>query len=213
MKRLFWQRIPTIVLWTMFGLAVFVLLATFTGLNTALVWPLVRDETPRSTDVIIVLGGGLIRETQSLPWGVEERMRKGVEMYTGQYATKIIVTGGLAWHGGLAESEVMAPYAEMLGVPAADIVQENRASDTRTNASRSQAIMAQNGWRTALLVTSDFHTQRACHVFLKQKIDVTCVAAYKNPAMAGDPFRNLMDLRAIVREYAATVYYWLKGWI
>jgi uncharacterized SAM-binding protein YcdF (DUF218 family) len=207
------QKISTIVLWLLFAVSAVLLLATFTNLNLLIVKPLVRDETPKKADVIIVLGGGLIRDTRSLPWGVEERIQKGVDLYKQGFAPKMEVTGGLAWHNGIAESEVMAPYAVSLGVARQDITEENLAKDTHTNAVYSQALMSNHGWRTALIVTSDFHTQRACHVFRQQQISVTCVAAYKNPAFKGDAFRNLLDFQAIVREYAATVYYWVRGYI
>jgi uncharacterized SAM-binding protein YcdF (DUF218 family) len=213
MKNFFRHTLPTIILWFGLAVSVLLLLVTFTGFNRLLVKPLVHDETPQKADVIIVLGGGLIRETRTLPWGVEERMQKGVELYKKGFAGKLIVTGGLAWHDGVAESAVMAPYAVALGVPQADVVQENQSKDTRTNAIYSNIIMEQHGWRTAIVVTSDFHSQRACHVFHKQNIDVICIAAYKNPIFNGNPYRNLLDARAIVRDYLATVYYWLRGWI
>jgi uncharacterized SAM-binding protein YcdF (DUF218 family) len=207
------QKIATVMLWLMFAACGFVFLATFTNLDSLLVKPLIRDEAPQKADVIIVLGGGVNKDTRALPWGVEERVQKGVELYKDGYADKIIVTGGLIATNSYAESEVMAPYAIQLGVPAADVIQENKAKDTHTNAIYSKKIMDQNNWHTAIMVTSDFHTQRACHVFHKQNISVTCVAAYKNPAFKGNAFRNLIDFRAIARDYLATVYYKLKGYI
>lgn len=206
-----WSVIWRIILWTVFAGCIFVLLAMYTGLNDLIVRPLVTNETPQKSDVIIVLGGGLIRSTRSLPWSVEERMRQAVDLYKNGFSSEMIVTGGLAWHGGITESEVMAPYAVNLGVPAAQVLQEDKAKDTFTNAKYSKQIMDQYGWRNAMVVTSAFHSGRACKVFHKQNINVICVAASKNPTFNGNAFRNLLDLRAIIREYLATVYYWLGG--
>lgn len=197
----------------MFASAVFILLVTFTNLNKVLVAPLVRDETLQPADVIIILGGGIVTDLKILPWNVQERVNKGVDQYKDGYANKIIVTGGLVKGHDYSESEIMAPYVEFLGVPSDDIIEENKARSTYENAANSLIIMDQQGWETALLVTSDFHTQRACHVFEKINIDITCLAAYKNLGFEGNNFRNLNDFVAIVREYLATVYYFVKGYI
>jgi len=48
---IFWRRsnkFATIVLWTIFSVAIFPLLVTFTGINKILVAPLVRNETPEN---------------------------------------------------------------------------------------------------------------------------------------------------------------------
>jgi len=207
------DKIATVLLWVVFACSVFILLSTFTGLNSIIVQPLIRDEPPQKAEVIIILGGGVIKDTRTLPWGVEERIQRGVELYKQGLAPKVIVTGGLIAFNSYAESEVMAPYARRLGVPAEDVIEEAMAKDTFTNAKYSNQIMQKNNWRTAIMVTSDFHTQRACLVFRKQSIEVTCVAAYKRPGFNKSTFRNLNDMQSIIREYTATVYYWLKGYI
>lgn len=207
----FLLSLPAYILWAMFVVAVIILLGTFTPLDSLLVKPLVHDDRPTPADVIVVLGGGINKDTHSLPWGVEERVAKGVELYRDGMASKIIVSGGITHYAGEAESEVMAPYAEMLGVPAEDVIQEDRSKDTHTNAVYSAAIMQEKGWHTAIVVTSDFHTARACRIFKKVTSNIECVAAYRNPVFEGDAYRNLMDFRVIIREYGAWVYNWLRG--
>ncbi|MFA5052202.1 MAG: YdcF family protein [Patescibacteria group bacterium] len=209
--RRFLKKLPTIVLWVLFGISVLLLVATYTPLNTLLVKPLVHDDQPIPSDVIIILGGGINTDTHSLPWGVEERVAKGVSLFKDGYAPKIIVSGGITHYGGESESEVMAPYAEMLGVPAEEIIQEDRSKDTHTNALYSTEIMRDHGWQRAIIVTSDFHSSRACRIFKKVTLNIICVAAPQNPVFTGDPYRNVLDFRVIVREYAAWVYNWLRG--
>jgi uncharacterized SAM-binding protein YcdF (DUF218 family) len=195
----------------MFTVAVILLIATFTNINILLIKPLIHNDVPVKSDVVIILGGGIITDTHSLPWGVEERVAKGVELFKAGYAPKIIMAGGIVHYGGEAESEVMAPYAEMLGVPAGDIIQEDKSKDTHTNALYSTEIMQEHGWQRAIVVTSDFHSSRACRIFKKVTQNILCVAAPRNPAFDSNYFRNLMDFRATVREYGAWVYNWLRG--
>lgn len=207
------QRISTVILWLMFISAIFIFLAIFTDLNKVLVVPLVRNETPQPADVIIILGGGIVTDLKILPWGVQERVQRGVELYKQGFADKVIVTGGLVKNFGYSESEIMAPYAQLLGIAGDDLFEENRAESTYDNAIYSQEIMKKQGWQTALLATSDFHTKRACRVFEKLNFNITCVAAYKHAGFTGYAYRNLLDLRSIIREYLATVYYFVRGYI
>lgn len=207
------QKTATVILWLLFAVSVILFIATFTNFNDLWKKPLVRDETPKQADAIIVLGGGVVTDTRTLPWSVEERVRKGVELYQDGYAQNIIVTGGLVKGFSYAESEVMSPYARFLGVAKENIFEESRSEDTRGNAVYSWEIMRQHAWENAIIVTSDYHSQRACHVFRKLNMAVTCVAAFKNPSWQGQAFRNLMDAKAIAREYLATVYYWMRGYI
>lgn len=209
----FLRKTPTVVLWLLFAVSVILFIATFTNLNDLLKKPLVRDETPQKADVVIVLGGGIVTDTKSLPWMVEERVQKAVELYKDGYALKMIVTGGEIKGHNYSESDFMGPYGISLGVSPPDMFAEGKAKDTRTNAIYSGAIMDKQSLKTALVVTSEFHTQRACHVFRKLNMDVVCVAAFKNPVYNNNYFRNLMDFRMIVREYLATVYYWLRGYV
>jgi len=123
------------------------------------------------------------------------------------------VTGGLVKSFGYSESEIMAPYAQLLGVAENDLFEENRAESTYDNAIFSRDIMEKQGWKTALLVTSDFHTKRACRVFEKLNYNITCIAAYKHAGFTGYAYRNLLDLRSIIREYLATIYYFVRGYI
>ncbi len=207
----FIRKLPTIILWIMFAISVILFITTFTDANRLLVSPLIHNDTPVKSDVIIVLGGGIISDTHSLPWGVEERVTKGVELYKAGFAPTIIVSGGIVHFQGEAESEVMAPFAVMLGVPEDDIIQENRSKDTYTNALYSTQIMQEHGWQRAIVVTSDFHSGRACRIFKKVTQNIICVAAPRNPVFDGSHYRNLMDSRATVREYGAWVYNWLRG--
>ncbi len=211
-----WRRsskLATFGLWFIFGIAIFLLLVTFTGINKILVAPLVRNETPRQADVIIVLGGGVVTDLKILPWAVQERVKKGIELYKGDYADSIIVTGGVVKGQNYTESSFMREYAEFLGASPENIIEERRSKSTYDNAVYSLQIMDESNRQTVLLVTSDFHTKRACRVFEKVEIDITCLAAYSDPVWKKSYFRRLLDAQSIFREYMAIVYYFVRGYI
>ncbi len=203
----------TILLWFMFGLCVVLLLGTISNFHTLLAQPLVRDEMPEQRDVIIILGGGIVTDLKMLPWGVQERVDAGLELYEAGYSEHIIVAGGQVQDHKYTESQFMEAYIRQRGFDEAQVIQEPRSCSTYENAINSLAIMEEQGWNTAFVVTSDYHTARACNVFEKRTADIICVAAYEKASFGNNYFRNLGDFRAVVREYAATLYYMIRGYI
>ncbi|MFH0804681.1 MAG: YdcF family protein [Patescibacteria group bacterium] len=197
----------------LFVVSLLALAATFTPVSRWMVVPLRYTDQPQQTDVIIVLGGGVLTDLRSLPWGVQERVEKGIALYRAGYAPVVVLSGGLVRGQTYAESEVMHEYATLLGLPAAVIVEENRSLSTRENAENTIALMEQRGWKTATVVTSDFHEHRACRVFWKLGLPATCVAAPRADGDTGNYLRNLNETRSVIREYLATVYYSLRGYL
>lgn len=123
------------------------------------------------------------------------------------------MTGGVVKDQNYTESSFMREYAEFLGASPEDIIEERMSKSTYDNAVYSLQIMDENNWQTALLATSDFHTKRACRVFEKVEIDITCLAAYSGSGWKKNSFRKLTDAQSIIREYMAIVYYFVKGYI
>ncbi|MFA5134848.1 MAG: YdcF family protein [Patescibacteria group bacterium] len=205
------RRIATPILWLLFAAAVLCALFTFTDAYQLLAAPLTNDEEPQQADVVIVLGGGVVTHLKTLPWGVQERVRKGVDLITQGYADSMIVAGGLVKDQTYTESEFMRAYAEFLGVSPDAIIEEGQSLDTHQNAQFSLDIMEAHGWDAALIVTSDFHTRRACNVFEKQNANITCIASH--PAFTGNYYRNLLEAKSVIRDYCATAYYFVMGYI
>lgn len=185
-------------------------LAVFDGLDNLIVKLLITNEAPQKSDVIIILGGGVDKDIHDTGPAVDKRLDKGIELWQNEYASYIIVAGGLVKKTGYTEADKLMDYALEKGVPASNVIKESRSLNTYQNALFSQEIMKQNGWQTALVTTSDYHTKRACKIFRKLNMNVKCVAA---SVPQDRPSYKLDYFRAILREYAATVYYWLKGYI
>lgn len=176
-----------------------------------LFWPLIKNELPQKSDVIIVLGGGL-KNNGDLNAQDKERVLKGVELWREGYADRILISGGEYKNTGFYESEEMVKFVGVLGVPSEKLTAERDSKNTYGNALYSGEILKTNSWKTVILVTSAFHSRRACNVFKKQTISVTCVGA--DPSLVQRNFLEKLNLfRLIVREYAATTYYWFKEYI
>lgn len=200
--------------WTMSGVIVVALaLCVLTPWPTDLLArPITHTETPQPADVIIVLGSGTRHGPDPLPTQARLRTDAGVALWRQGFADTVIFSGGLSKATSLIESDVMAQYAASIGLPDETIIRERASTSTRENAQRSLAIMADKKFDTAIVVTSSYHTWRACRVFRFLRAHITCVAAtiHAAPEKLSDRIGNFIS---VVREYGAIAYYTTRQYI
>lgn len=116
------------------------------------------DETT-SADAAIVLGAAVYRERPSPVF--RERINHAISLYRQGLVDALIFTGGVGRNDDRAESEAAREYALEAGIPAGDIYIETVSTDTYTNLQGAQALMAQQGFTRALIVSDPLHMQRA----------------------------------------------------
>jgi uncharacterized SAM-binding protein YcdF (DUF218 family) len=108
-----------------------------------------RDELMKS-DVIVALGGDARCN----------RERRAAELYHQGWAPRIVNNGmQAAW--GIHTADAGKRYLISLGVPPEDVFMTRDTLNTRTEIKALKTLMAENGWKTAILVTSAFHSRRA----------------------------------------------------
>lgn len=195
------------------GLVSIVLILLTDWPTNFLMIPLTLHEQPRPSDVIIVLGAGARKNPPHVPPQAQSRVLEGVLLRKQGYADYIIVSGGYHRHSRLVEAPLMKEYALEQGELSRDVILEARSVDTRANAEFSLAIMAKRNWRTALVVTSPYHTWRACRIFRKLQADVRCIVAPFSLVHMDTVFERLVNLRSVVREYGAIIYGWYRGYL
>jgi uncharacterized SAM-binding protein YcdF (DUF218 family) len=126
-------------------------------------------ETGRS-DVGIVLGATLWNNEPSP--GLRERLDHGLELYRAGAFNRFIVTGGLDNNGStLTEAEGMRNYLIGQGVPNEAIAMDTLSRSTYENLSYAQKIMKQNGWKSAVIITHNFHGSRSADIARKLGYD------------------------------------------
>jgi uncharacterized SAM-binding protein YcdF (DUF218 family) len=203
-RRVFWGLVVV-------GIVAVILSGTTTWIRDGLMGPLVLPDTPTKADVIIVLGAGLRPGNDPVPPQAKQRTLEGIQLWNEHFADHVILSGGFNTRTKKVESIEMAAFAEANGLPSGAIVTEERSRDTYENAKYSLEIMATQGWKTALVVTTPYHTYRACRLFGKQGASVHCIAAPFSLYPVNSFYERLMDTRSVVREYGAIVYNLLKG--
>lgn len=111
-------------------------------------------------DVVIVLGARVM-PTGYLSTTLSNRIASGYAAYESGLAKKIIVCGAQGADEPKTEAGAMAEFLAERGVAAEDILIEDRSTDTVENLTNAKAIMDEHGYRSAIIVTSDYHMTRA----------------------------------------------------
>jgi len=114
-------------------------------------------------DAIVVLGFPADDDGNPTPIQLA-RVTEAVHEYERGVAPRLIVTGGAAANR-FVEARVMARTAAAQGIPESAIFVEPEALNTIQNACYAVRIMKNHGWRSAEVVSSDYHLPRAALIF------------------------------------------------
>lgn len=171
--------------WTGIGLLVFGLIMwglSISPVTDLLLAGLIRDlpyggNLPRG-DVIVLLGGGvddrlidLSGKPGILPEAMVDRLVTAVRL-ADRLQVPIIISGGSAPGGRVAEADAARRYLLDLGVSADAIFTEGASTNTFQNAENVREICRRHGFVRPILVTSDYHLKRALWSF--EKVGLTC---------------------------------------
>lgn len=156
---------------------------------------------PRGADVMLVLG------TTVYPDGtpcerLRARLNKAVELYNADFASKVIVSGGVG-EEGVDEAVAMRAYLVGRGVAEADIVADSAGRDTYASAKFTANYLREHGLRRALVVSQFYHVPRAAHALRRFGVEDVSMA----PA---NYFGWRTDIRGLVREVPACIVYALR---
>ncbi|KKK33884.1 hypothetical protein WN59_09735 [Salinicoccus sediminis] len=112
----------------------------------------VEAEEPRESDVIVVLGGG-----------DQGRVKQAAGLYEEGYADEVLITASEKD----GSTSGLKTVAEHYGIPEEALIVENDATSTYTNAVSTMDFMEEEGIDSAVVVTSDYHVERAEFIFDK----------------------------------------------
>lgn len=158
---------------------------------------------PKKSDLIIVPEGPGI-----------ERAQKSLDLINAGYSKsgKIIVSPFINEESG---TDFRGHYHEILEDNDQAVIQENEASSTWSNAVLTLDIMDKQGYKSAIIVSSDYHTRRVRYAYEKVNqdyhFDLTYVAAYPQDEREHDvPYWDHSDNRRYaLNELPKLLGYWL----
>lgn len=163
---------------------------------------LINSVPPKPADVIVVLSGD----------DIAERVVFGVRLYKAGYGKKIIMSGGpYYWNSTCAR--IMRKHALYLGVSEDEILLEERSTTTYENATYILSLIANQGFGSAIVVTSPYHTRRTRIIFeqlLHDKgIDLRVCAFPLATSKPKSWWKDEVMTRFLVNEYLKLLWHYL----
>lgn len=147
------HRARRFILWALLALACWLILA---GGRIAYYGSI---DHKKKSDCAIVLGAAVQGDRPSPVFA--ERLRHAVELHRRGYASKLVLTGGVGAGTQRSESSVGSDFVRALGVPAEDVLIEERSHTTLQNLDEAAYVMASHGLRTAIVVSDPLHMERS----------------------------------------------------
>ena len=100
-----------------------------------------RTDIPEHSDLIVVFAGD------------NGRLEKAAELYKLGYGKKVLFTP--------SQNDLTTQAAVAAGIPASALILDQQATSTYKNAVVTLDVMKKNGYKKALVVTSDYHIRRS----------------------------------------------------
>lgn len=188
------RNIKKKILWIVISIClvlVFVCSLAFRFILTNMWNFLVVNEIPKPSDVIIVLSGDT------------GRVEYGVRLYQMGNAKKLLLSG--------SGSRSMKRQAMSLGVTEDHILVENKSHSTFENAQNSLKIVQSQGYKSAILVTSAYHTKRASIIFAQffQGVELTICAVPYDSSTPNNWWKDNHESKAVITEYLKIIWHYL----
>jgi len=196
-----------------------ILVAAGVAYTTVVVKPaqrLVRsDSLPPSADAVVALSGGMNADGYLTQQGAD-RTLKAVELVASGIAPVLLFTREEKKTGSVVNTsaEDQRRIASIGGVTR--MLTTRRVRSTRDEALAVASVARHRGWRRIVLVTSPFHSRRACATFEKVGLTVTCVPSDSRDVairrMRGAHDR-ITAFGLLLYETAGTLRYRQAGWL
>ena len=202
--------------------------------SALLIIPLVRGfhsiEDPReaaSAGAIVVLGGGIHAikarsEALLYPWdSTTLRVLEGARVFRLLDGRPLVIASGGRTNalGQTSEGALIADALARLNVPRDRVVIDDASLTTHEQAIIVTRLLKSRGINRFVLVTSPTHIARAAAAFRAQHADVIpSITALIPERLRTPPFfvptgESLQVSDSAIYDYAATLYYWSKGWL
>ena len=149
----------------------------------------------RDFDYVIIHGAGLLGGSRVSKL-LSDRLDKAIEVYQKDPTPPVMIpSGGKGPDETISEAEAMEGYLLKKGIPANKIIREDRSTTTYENLENSkEIILAREGSKYTVLVTSNYHVYRALRYC--RKIGLVCTGVGSHVALYFWP-------SALIREFIA----------
>ena len=158
-------------------------------------------------DCILVLGCR-VYEDGNLSHMLQDRLRRGLELYNLEAAPKLLMSGD---HGQKEYDEVnaMKGFAVENGVPSEDIFMDHAGFSTYESIYRAKEIF---GVKKVIIVTQEYHLHRALYIAQQMDLEAYGVASdYRS--YAGQILRDIREILARNKDFVNTLFWPAPTWL
>ena len=151
-------------------------------------------------DCILVLGCR-VYEDGTPSHMLEDRLRRGVELYEAAAAPKLLMSGD---HGQREYDEVnaMKGYAVAAGIPSGDVFMDHAGFSTYESLYRAKEIF---GVKKVIIVTQEYHLHRALYIARQLGLEAWGVASdYRS--YAGQLMRDIREILARNKDFVTGIF-------
>ena len=159
------------------------------------VWLASRRDDARSADAIVVLGAA---QYDGIPSDIlRARLDHALELYRGELAPVVVVTGGSQPGDEFTEAAASANYLLRQGVPDEDILREVSGTSSWESLAAAASFLRQRDMTRVLLVSDPFHSYRVAAIAEELGLE-----AFASPTRSS-PISGASEVRHLLRETAA----------
>lgn len=193
-----------------------VILVAYTGVADRAALAFIReDRLPASADAVVALSAGVTADGYMTQQGLD-RTLTAVELVKRGIAPVLVLTREERRGGGLRVSPAgdQQRLAALGGV--SGVLTTGRVLSTHDEALQVAEIARSRGWKRIVLVTSPFHSRRACATFEKTGLVVSCAPSDSRDIAVKRlkyPHDRVGAFGMWLYETAGTLRYRQRGWI
>jgi uncharacterized SAM-binding protein YcdF (DUF218 family) len=173
------------------------------------------DPAPSSADAVVVLSAGVTVDGFLQGQGLD-RLLTGLALVKRGAAPVLVVTREERDLGGRTVNTA-ADQDRLIGLAGVKTVTATPLeASTHDEAMAVKRIVDENGWKRVILVTSPFHTRRACATFEHAGVVVSCTPSDSRDIAVRSlrsPHDRVGAFSMWIYELAATLQYKRHGWV
>jgi uncharacterized SAM-binding protein YcdF (DUF218 family) len=209
-------RLRRLPIWASLALVTLILLVSYTGIIAAPARQFIRaDPVPASADAVVALSAGVSADGY-LPQQGLDRLIKAVELVKSGVAPVLVVTREERRIDGgkTATSADQQRIIALAGIP--HILSTVAVKSTHDEAMQIARLATNHGWKRIVLVTSPFHSRRACGTFEKAGLIISCVPSDSRDVAIRNlkfPSDRIQAFRMWLYETAGTLRYRQLDWL
>ena len=169
------------------------------------IWWVARQDDPRPSDVIIVLG---TTQYDGRPSSIfTARLEHALVLHSRGVAPIVVTVGGSRPGDRFTEAQAAADYLTADGLSSDEVVVVGEGSDTLSSIRAAAKVMRSNDWTSAVLVTDPWHVLRSRIIARDAGIDAVGSPTRQGPSV----YTRQTQARYIGRETAALLSYEIFG--